>query len=85
MTENAYHVLITAGLNSTAIIDGFTIKGGNADGSGSISYSGLNFYQNVGGGMFNASSSPTLTNVTFSGNSADDVAGECITRTPLRP
>ena len=29
----------------------------------------------VGGGMYNDSSSPTLTNVTFSGNSADSHGG----------
>ena len=32
-----------------------------------------------GGGMYNNSSSPTLTNVTFSGNSADYAAAGCTT------
>src|SRR5262249_41625709 len=55
--DNSYHVVYSSGLDKTAILDGFTITGGNADG-GSLS--------NFGGGMYNDNSSPTLTNVTFS-------------------
>jgi hypothetical protein len=42
--------------DANTILEGFTITGGNA---------------NSGGGMYNASSSPTVTNCIFSGNSAD--------------
>ncbi|QPR69777.1 InlB B-repeat-containing protein [Lysinibacillus macroides] len=59
-TGNAYHVFCHPdglNLNATAILDGVTITGGNANSS-------------VGGGMFNAKSSPTLTNVTFDSNTA---------------
>jgi predicted outer membrane repeat protein len=69
-TDNAYHVLITRANNTVTLIDGFTIKDGNADGNGSISYSGIFFSQAVGGGIYNKLSSLTLTNVTFSNNSA---------------
>jgi len=55
--DNSYHVVIGAHL---AVLDGFTITGGNANGSG---------YRD-GGGMYNWSSSPTVTNCTFSGNTA---------------
>ena len=55
-TTNSYHVVTGA---NNATLDGFTITAGYA-----------NSGNNSGGGMFNSSSSPTLTNVTFSGNSA---------------
>lgn len=74
-TENAYHVIITANLTSAAIIDGFSINGGNANGTVAIDYNGITFYRNNGGGMYNYYSFPTLTNVTFSGNSASDNGG----------
>ena len=58
---DAYHVVTGSGTDATAVLDGFTIRGGNANGS---------YPDNPGGGMFNIAGSPTLTNVTFSGNSA---------------
>ncbi|MFI5377669.1 MAG: right-handed parallel beta-helix repeat-containing protein [Tepidisphaerales bacterium] len=61
-TDNSYHVLVGSGTTSTAVLDGFTITAGNANGSGSPTY--------YGGGMYNSPGSPTLTNCTFSGNSA---------------
>ena len=60
-TDNSYHVVTGSGTDATAVLDGFTITGGNADGSAP---------HNSGGGMYNSGGSPTLTNVTFSGNSA---------------
>jgi hypothetical protein len=56
--SNSYHVV--KGINN-ATLDGFTITAGYADGTG------LDMH---GGGMYNLSSSPTLENVTFSGNLA---------------
>ena len=60
--KNASHVVTTNGNNSTAILDGFTITGGNADESAP---------EGRGGGMLNYSSCPTVTNCTFNGNNAD--------------
>ena len=68
-TENAYHVLITANLTTAAVIEGFLITGGFANGAGFISYSGKNFFKNSGGGMYNDTSSPSIVNTVFSGNS----------------
>lgn len=49
-------------LDASAVLDGFNITAGNADGS---------FPHDGGGGMLNyMNSSPTLTNITFSGNTA---------------
>jgi hypothetical protein len=59
--NNSYHVVNGSGTDSTAVLDGFTVTGGNADSDG--------------GGMYNSSGSPTVTNVTFSGNSAGSAGG----------
>ncbi len=59
--DNSYHVMTGIGVEATTILDGFTISLGNAN---------KTYPNNRGGGMFNSSSSPTLTNVTFSSNSA---------------
>jgi parallel beta-helix repeat protein len=62
-SDNSYHVIsnFNNGLNSSAILDGFTISGGNANGSSQNS---------LGGGMSNFNSSPGVRNCSFSGNSA---------------
>ncbi len=63
--DNSYHVFYHPSelvLDGTAVLDGFTVTGGNANG-----YSDLD---KLGGGMFNDSSSPVVVNCTFSGNSA---------------
>ena len=62
--DNSYHVVTGSGTNATAVLDGFTICGGNANGSSP------NLPDNKGGGMYNRYSSPTVINCTFSGNSA---------------
>jgi hypothetical protein len=61
--DNSYHV-VTAGNNvySTAILDGFTISGGNANGSSAD--------DTRGGGMYNSNGDPTVTGCVFSGNKA---------------
>ena len=74
-TENAYHVLITADLTTTAVIEGFLITGGFANGSSFISYGGKNFFNDYGGGMYNAFSSPSIVNTVFSGNSTTTFGG----------
>ena len=60
--DNSYHVVTGSGIDATAILDGFTITGGNADGPSP---------HDNGGGMLNdTSGSPLVTHCTFSGNSA---------------
>ncbi len=61
-SDNAYHVVTGSGTDSSAILDGFTVTAGKAN-TASGAYS-------LGGGMHNYYGSPTVTNVTFSGNSA---------------
>ncbi|GHT81077.1 hypothetical protein FACS189467_4520 [Bacteroidia bacterium] len=65
---DACHVVISAGNVGAALLDGFTISGGNAFGSSSIIVNSATIERPYGGGMYNASSSPALTNVTISGN-----------------
>ena len=61
-SDNSYHVVTGSGVDETAVLNGFTITGGNANGG--------SFPNNAGGGMYNDQGSPTVTNCTFSGNSA---------------
>lgn len=60
--ENSYHI-VTAGpsVDATAVLDGFTIAGGVANGPG-------NDFR--GGGLFCNGGSPTVSNCTFVGNYA---------------
>jgi hypothetical protein len=59
--ENSYHIVTGSGTNDTAVLDGFIITAGNANGS--------DLYHR-GGGMYNDNGSPTLTNCIFSSNLA---------------
>jgi len=64
--NNVYHVVTGGGTNNTAVLDGFIITAGQANGSS---------LHNYGGGLYNTSSSPTLTNVIFNGNKAKGYGG----------
>jgi hypothetical protein len=64
--ENSYHVVTASGTDGTAVLDGVTITAGNADGSAP---------DDTGGGIYADSGSPTLTNCTFTINSANGDAG----------
>ena len=64
---NAYHVITGSGVTPTAVLDGFTVTGGNAN--------DVSQPNDRGGGLYNASGSPALTNITFSGNSASSLGG----------
>lgn len=66
--NNAYHVVTGGGVNSSAVLDGFVVTAGQAGGDSTSDY-------DSGGGMYNASGSPTLENIAFSGNYADNGGG----------
>jgi parallel beta-helix repeat protein len=58
-----YHVVkCVSGEDANTVLEGFTITGGNANGSPP--------YDVLGGGMYNSRSSPTVTNCSFSQNTA---------------
>jgi hypothetical protein len=77
MTGNAYHVVLAAFASTTPTtrLDGFTISGGNADGSVNIMVNGQNLQRSSGGGIHTFGGTNTLTNNSLSGNSADDGGG----------
>jgi hypothetical protein len=57
--DNAYHVVNSNYTDATAVLDGFTITGGNANGP---------YPECYGGGLHNKGGSPTIRNCTFSYN-----------------
>jgi len=60
LIDNSYHVLRGAGVDSTAVLDGFTVTGGVADGNGN---------NDKGGGILCVNgASPTVRNCHFVGN-----------------
>lgn len=85
-SDNSYHVVENLNVDSSAVMDGFTIRGGNADGDWPDYLGGgmynemsnpdlanmifISNHANSGGGMFNSESSPTISNVAFLNNSA---------------
>jgi len=71
LAGNSFTVVNGSATNGTAIIDGLTVTGGNAD----QSFGALETPRRSGGGMFNNAGSPTLSNINFSGNSADTFGG----------
>jgi len=93
-SENVYHVFYHpngTALNNTAVLNGFTIKGGNANGAGNDSY-GAGIYNNDcdvtlsqlfinnntatrGGGVCNIASSISLNSSTFSYNWTNTMGG----------
>ncbi len=64
--DNSYHVVTAQLVDSTAVLDGFTITAGNADGTTP---------DDEGGGMLITSASPTLRNLIISSNWAGNGAG----------
>jgi uncharacterized repeat protein (TIGR01451 family) len=62
-TDNVYHVVTAStGVTESAVLDGFVITGGYADGSVGLRY--------FGGGMCNDRANPTIRNITFQRNYA---------------
>ena len=62
---NAYHVVNASDVSLAAVLDGFTITGGNASGDIDLN----------GGGLYSLSGSPSLANLVFSANKAKNNGG----------
>ncbi|MFN8474976.1 MAG: choice-of-anchor Q domain-containing protein [Anaerolineae bacterium] len=81
--DNTYHVVTGSGTDSTAVLDGFTVTGGNASVNEGCPGN------SCGGGMLNVGGSPTVTNVIFSANNASRAGGGMYNRlngnTPSQP
>ncbi len=65
-SDNSYHVVTGSGTGATAILDGFTITAGNANGGGELSN---------GGGMYSNGGSPMVTSCTFTANTGTSYGG----------
>ncbi|MFD1629768.1 T9SS type A sorting domain-containing protein [Pseudopedobacter beijingensis] len=75
-TENAYHVVVSTGDIGTALLDGFTITGGNADNkTGSLMVNSKEIDRSTGGGIYTYTSSPTFSNVVVCKNTAVNNGG----------
>jgi parallel beta helix pectate lyase-like protein/dockerin type I repeat protein len=71
--DNCYHVFYHPdgiGMDASAVLEGFTITAGNADGT--------DLFNSSGGGIYNyENNNPTVINCTFRGNSANWGGGMC--------
>ncbi|PPL00141.1 choice-of-anchor Q domain-containing protein [Parapedobacter indicus] len=69
-TDNAYHVVITAGASVTSdfFMDGFTITGGYGNGPTTITVNGQTSHQSEGAGWHNVAASPTVSHLLVTGN-----------------
>ena len=61
-SDNSYNVVLASNTTPTAVLDGFTISGGNAT-------------SRNGGGIYNSNGSPTLANLIITNNSAGGSGG----------
>jgi hypothetical protein len=84
-TENAIHVVLGINVTNTTILDGFSIRGGNASAFGSFSTGGTTVGQDYGGGISNFSSSPVLININIWGNNASTGGGGIYNNWPSSP
>jgi parallel beta-helix repeat protein len=74
-SENSYHVVkVGGGIDAEALLDGFTITAGNADGP-----------ESFGGGMYIDSGGPAVINCTIIGNTAIDDGGGVYCHDSSRP
>jgi hypothetical protein len=69
-SDNAYHVVTSNNNDATAVLDGFTISDGNADGGG---------VDNNGAGIHITGGGPTLRNLIIENNTAASAGGGMIT------
>ena len=65
-TDNSYHVIRNENINNTAILDGFRIFYGNANGTGEYLW---------GGGVYNTNASPTIKQCGIIENNAQEGGG----------
>jgi len=76
--DNCYHVVRATQVTSSALLDGFTVQAGNADGD-------FNSGDAQGGGMVIDAASPTVVHCSFYRNLADARGGAVYIRTASAP
>jgi hypothetical protein len=81
-SDNAYHVVLSVSDGNATVLDGFTVTKGNANNQiGAIVVETKNIHREVGGGMYDESSNPTLANCTFFNNTASSDGGGMYNKT----
>lgn len=68
LSDNAHHVVIALNVNSGTLLDGFTITGGNANLSGSVSMEGYDVLRTSGAGLYLTDCQLLLRNVIIADN-----------------
>lgn len=76
MTDNSYNVIRGNDTDGTAILDGFVVTGGYANGSGTY---------DKGGGLHISNGSPTIANTTFINNYAANHGGAMVVQYTSAP
>jgi hypothetical protein len=74
-SDNCYHVVTAIDVDNTAVLDGFLVTGGNADGSAPNERGGGLTNYDGGSSSPDTEGYPTLRNVAFEGNSASGFGG----------
>jgi len=69
-SDNCYHVVVSINNDNTAVLDGFTITGGNAINPNFAIFAGVPVLGLDGGGLTLFNSSALITNCTITGNIA---------------
>jgi predicted outer membrane repeat protein len=76
-SDNAYHVIL--GIKSMIAMDGFTIRDGNAIGTGVYMVDSITVNRNEGGGVYSYETVGELTDLKFLNNSAESGGAVSIT------
>jgi hypothetical protein len=88
--HDAYHVVLGVGtlavpITDMTVLDGLTISGGNANGSGSLTVGTYSIERQNAGGIYNRNASPTLNRVMISGNTVEIDGGGMYNRDGSSP
>jgi Right handed beta helix region len=75
VSNDAYHVVTSLNSTYTILLDGFTIRDGNANDNTTITVGTKTYYRSWGGGMLCVFSRPTIINCSFVNNYAESGGG----------
>jgi predicted outer membrane repeat protein len=70
-TDNAYHVVVSAGAVGTAALDGFTVTNGNANVNSTVTVNAQTVSRRIGGGIFCYNSAPLVANCSVTNNASN--------------
>ncbi|WP_257666067.1 BspA family leucine-rich repeat surface protein [Parapedobacter tibetensis] len=73
--ENAHHLIVSVSDVGSALVDGFTVTGGNANGTGRLNVNGIGVTRAHGGGMYFLGTSTLLSHIVIANNSVMGYGG----------